>query len=121
VSVPSVIPVQPDAEAWVWSFLSSISGTTSWVDACTVDWPPWQYRYEFQIDCRARDRTTARARAMTACYIMLSLPDMPWPEGIVTYVQPTFGPAWFPDPDGAPRYTARYEVRAHPTDLIPYT
>jgi hypothetical protein len=119
VSAPSVVPVQPDVEAWVWSLLSSIGGTTSWIDASFIEWPPWQVRYEFQIDSRARDRVTARARAMTAYYIVLGLPDEPWPEGIVTYVQPTIGPSWFPDPDGAPRYTARYEVRVHPTDLIP--
>jgi hypothetical protein len=113
------VATQPDVEAHVWAQLRPIGGVRSWVDGSTMDYPPWQCRFEFQVDARASDRVLARERAWQACYVMLGLPDITWDDGVITYVQPTVGPSWFPDSDGPPRYTARYEVRCHPAGLVP--
>lgn len=113
------IAAHPNIESHVWAQLKPLGGVRSWVDATTIDYPPWQTRYEFQVDARGSDRGIARDRAWAACYVMLRLPEIPWDEGVITYVQPTIGPSWFPDGDGPPRYVARYEVRCHPAGFVP--
>jgi hypothetical protein len=51
--------------------------------------------------------------------IVCALPGVPWAEGVCSYVQPVEGPFWMADPDGGPRYCARYEIRAHPLPVVP--
>lgn len=115
----SVVPVQPDLEKLAWSALQPLSGVTSWTYALVTDFPPWQLRYGLQVDARASTKRSARDKAERARQIVLGLPDAAWPDGVITYVQPTDGPSWLPDDDGCPRYTARYEVRCHPSALVP--
>lgn len=106
--------VQPDLEAWVWSQISDLPGVTSFAYAAAQVWPGWVYTYSIQIDARAKRKTAARDRAETIRQRMNALPDVPWSEGSVCYVQPVEGPMWLPDDDGLPRYMTRYEVRVHP-------
>lgn len=106
--------VQPDLEAWVWAQLSHRKGLTSFAYAATQVWPGWIYAHFVQVDARAHRKQAARELAETARQILCALPDLDWPEGVVSYVQPVEGPAWLPDDDGLPRYTARYEIRVHP-------
>ncbi len=110
-----VIPVQPDLEAWVWSNVKHLSGVTSFAYTALTDWPGWQHRYGVQVDCRARRKKAARDLAEQVRQIILGLPEVAWSEGFITYCAVTEGPFWLPDdPDGTPRYTARYELRVHP-------
>lgn len=106
--------VQPDVEAFVWAQLSILHGVTSWTAGMLTDYPAWQIRHNIQVDSRSSNKKRARDRAFDAHYLMLGLPSLAWADGVITYVQATSGPQWMPDDDGAPRYTATYEVRAHP-------
>ena len=107
--------VQPDLEAWVWAQISDLPGVTSFAYSAAQLWPGWVYTYSIQIDARAKRKTLARDRAETIRQRMNALPDVPWHEGTVCFVQPVEGPSWLPDDDGQPRYTTRYEVRVHPS------
>lgn len=106
--------VQPDLEAFVWEQLGILHGITSWSAGALTDHPAWQSRHNIQVDSRSTSKKRARDRAYDAHYLMLGLPSVAWADGVITFVQPTSGPFWMPDDDGAPRYTATYEVRAHP-------
>jgi len=114
----TVIP-QPDLEAWVWSNVSHIPGVTTFAYAAFMGWPPWLVAYSVQADARAKTKQAARDRAETVRQIITGLGDVPWPDGVVAYVQGIEGPFWLPDPDGGPRYCARYEIRAHPAPSSP--
>jgi hypothetical protein len=114
VTSPAPIPAQPDLEAWVWAQLKGLAGVNSWSYQATQDWPGWIYRHFVQVDCRAKRKQAAHDLAEQARQIMMGLPDVPWAQGGVVYVQPVEGPFWLPDPDGLPRYVARYEIRVHP-------
>lgn len=109
--------VQPDAEAWVWSQLSGLGGVTMFSYAAAQHWPGWIYAHFLQVDARAKTKQAARDLAERCRQVMMSLPDAPWAEGALCFVEPVEGPFWFPDDDGAPRYTARYEIRVHPRRL----
>jgi len=114
-----VVAVQPDLEAFVWAQLKALHGVTSFAYTAIGDWPGWQYRYGIQVDARAQRKKAARDLAETCRQIICGLPDVPWDEGVITYVSVTEGPFWLPDdPDGTPRYCARYELRVHPRTLI---
>jgi hypothetical protein len=106
--------VQPDLEAWVWANVSHIPGVTTFAYAAFMGWPPWLVAYSVQADARAKTKQAARDRAETVRQIITALGDLAWPDGVVSYVQGIEGPFWLPDPDGGPRYCARYEIRAHP-------
>ena len=105
--------VQPDVEAWVWANVGG-PGITSFCYAVVNAWPNWNVAYSLQVDARAKTKQEARDLAEQVRQKMAGLPDVAWPDGWVSYVQPVEGPFWLPDPDGGPRYVARYEVRAHP-------
>src|SRR5262252_4128496 len=106
--------VQPDLEAWVWAHVNDLPGVTSFAYAAQTNWPPWLVAYSLQIDARGKTKQATRDTAEVVRQRMAALPDDPWPQGVVSYAQPVEGPFWMPDPDGGPRYVARYEIRAHP-------
>ena len=106
--------VQPDLEALVWEQIRGLGGMTSFAYAAIQLWPGWVYAHFVQVDARAPKKAAARDLAERARQIICALPDAPWPQGCVCYVQPVEGPAWLPDDDGSPRYMARYEIRVHP-------
>jgi hypothetical protein len=112
-----VIPViaQPDLEAWVWANVRAVPGVTSFTYAAQqLDSRGWMMAHSVQVDARLNRKAAARASAERVRQIMTGLADVPWPDGVISYVQPIEGPFWLPDPDGRPRYCARYEVRVHP-------
>ena len=109
--------VQPDLEAWVWANirdLQPLGELSSFAYAASQLWPGWVYAHFIQVDARHRRKEAARALAETIRQVIVALPDVPWPDGTICYVQPVEGPAWLPDDDGSPRYMARYEIRVHP-------
>ena len=115
MSITAAEVAQPDAEAHVVAQLAPLPGVTCFTYAAQRDWPGWLVAYSVQVDARAGTKSAACALAERARRAMAALPAAPWPEGVISYVQPLEGPFWLPDPeDGKPRYTARYEVRAHP-------
>ena len=112
----SPVVVQPDLDAHVWSQLKDIPGVTAFTYAATQqDRAGWIMAHFVQVDARLKRRGPARAAAERVRQVMTALGDVPWADGVVCYVQPVEGPFWLPDPDGFPRYVARYEVRVHPT------
>ena len=116
---PPVIVAQPDVEAWVWAQIRHIPGVTSFCYAAFMGWPPWLVAYSIQADARAKTKQAARDRAELVRQIITGLGSVPWPDGVVSYVQGIEGPFWLPDEDGGPRYVARYEIRAHPAPGSP--
>lgn len=111
---PPVI-AQPDLEAFVWQQVRVIPGTTSFTYAVVHnDHLPWVVAYSIQVDSRATTKEAAKDRSELVRQIMWGLPQVPWAEGVVCYMQAIEGPFWMPDPDGGPRYCARYDVRCHP-------
>jgi hypothetical protein len=106
--------VQPDLEAWVWANIRALGDVTSFAYAANQLWPGWVYVHYVQIDARHNRKQAARDLAERVRQVICGLPDVPWPDGTVCYVQPVEGPAWLPDDDGSPRYMARYEIRVHP-------
>lgn len=114
MSIPPVVMAQPDAEAWVWASLRHLPGVTCWCYAAAQLDPPWLWAVSVQVDARARTKKAARDLAEQARLIMAALPAAAWEDGSVADAEPVEGPFWLPDDDGAPRYTARYELRVHP-------
>jgi hypothetical protein len=115
MSVPVI--VQPDAEAWVIAQIRDLPGeVTAFTYAATqLDPAGWLFAHFVQVDARHRRKPAARDIAERARQRLVGLPAVPWPEGVVCYVQPVEGPFYLPDPeDGQPRYCARYEIRVHP-------
>lgn len=108
--------VQPDLEAWVWANLKDQRGVTSFAfTALQPDHTGWSWVYGIQVDARAARKKAARDLAETCRQRVLALAELAWSEGQITYVSVTEGPSWLPDdPDGAPRYTTRFEIRVHP-------
>jgi len=114
MTTPDMI-AQPDLEAWVWSHIGGLAGVTSFAYAAEqLGAPGWLYAHHIQVDARAARKQAARDLAEQVRRAMLALAVTPWPDGVVCYAQATEGPFWLPDPDGHPRYTARYEIRVHP-------
>jgi hypothetical protein len=114
VSAPAPVIVQPDLEAHVYDALKELPGVDSFAYAATPSWPGWIMAHFVQVDARAKRKAAARDLAEQARQVIAALPDRPWAEGDVCYVQGVEGPFWLPDDDGSPRYVARYEVRVHP-------
>jgi hypothetical protein len=107
--------IQPDLEAHVWAQLGGLKGVTSFGYAAVQQDPlGWIYAHFVQVDARHSTKQAARELAEQCRQILVALPAVPWDAGVVCYVQPVEGPAWLPDDDGSPRYTARYEIRVHP-------
>jgi len=109
-----VIDAQPDLEGWVYSQLASLPGVTSFCYSVVWGWPIWLASYFLQVDARGSTKQQARDRAEQARVIVCGLPQVVWPDGVVSYAQPVDGPFWLPDSDAGPRYAARYEIKAHP-------
>jgi hypothetical protein len=113
MTVPVV--VQPDLEAHVWAQLRDLKGVTSFgYAAIQQDSLGWIMAHFVQVDARHKTKQAARDLAEQVRQILVALPGVPWSDGAVCYAQPVEGPAWLPDDDGSPRYTARYEIRVHP-------
>lgn len=111
----TVIVSQPDIEAHVWAQIRHLKGVTSFgYAAVQLDRLGWLMAHFVQVDARHRDKQAARDLAEQVRQLVVALPDALWETGHVAYVQPVEGPAWLPDDDGSPRYTARYEIRVHP-------
>jgi hypothetical protein len=111
--------VQPDLEAWVRGHINHIPGVTSYVYAATQqNGAGWVYAHFVQVDVRDAVRQAARDMAEQVRQTILALPDVPWDEGTICYVQAVEGPAWFQTEDGPPRYMARYEIRVHPRRTV---
>jgi len=105
----------PDLEAHLWAQLGGLKGVTSFAYAAQPwDRAGWVYAQFVQVDARHKTKQAARDLAEQVRQLVMGLPEIPWARGCVCYVQAVEGPAWLPDDDGAPRYTARYEVRVHP-------
>jgi hypothetical protein len=118
MTTPATI-VQPDLEAWVWAQIGGLAGVTSFVYAAAQHWPGWVYEWHVQVDARSARKSAARDLAEHVRQLVLGLPEVAWSDGVVCYVQPTEGPFYLPDPDGHPRYCARYEIRSHPQGIPP--
>jgi hypothetical protein len=117
VTAPTII--QPDLEAHLWAHVKR-PGVTTFCYTATRDHAGWLVAYFIQADARAKTKQAARDLAELVLRDITALPGVPWPEGVVTFVQPVEGPFWLPDPeDGGPRYCARYEIRAHPARVVP--
>ena len=105
----------PDLEAHLWAQLGGLKGVTSFAYAAQPwDRAGWVYAQFVQVDARHKTKQAARDLAELVRQRLVALPGVPWPDGAVCYLQPVEGPAWLPDDDGSPRYTARYEIRVHP-------
>jgi hypothetical protein len=113
------VVVMPDVEAWVWANISHLPGVTSFTYAAVTGWPHWLVAYSVQVDARAKTKKAARDLAEQVRQIICALPGVAWPDGALSYAQPVDGPFWLADPDGGPRYCARYELRAHPLRAVP--
>jgi hypothetical protein len=118
ITQPTVQP-QPDFEAFLWSQIKTLPGVQSFTYAVVHDWIGWLLAYSVQVDARADSKQAAWATAEQARQIILKLPSAAWPQGVVSFVQPVEGPFWLPDPNGAPRYCARYQIRVHPSHAVP--
>jgi hypothetical protein len=113
------VVVMPDVEAWVWANIRQLPGVTSFTYSVQHGWPHWLVAHFLQIDARAKSKQAASDLAEQVRQIVCALPGVPWAEGVCSYVQPVEGPFWMADPDGGPRYCARYEIRAHPLPVVP--
>jgi hypothetical protein len=113
---PALDYPRPDMELLVWETVAPLGGTQSWSYSATEGDPPgWLSTTYVQVDCRAGSRHDANARADAARQAICALPwAESWPHGRVCRVVVEEGPFWLPDPDGAPRYVARYAITAHP-------
>ena len=119
MTAPVLAYAAPDTEAFVWAQVSSIPGVTSFTYSVTHDWIGWLITYNIQIDARRETKQAAWEAAELVRQTILKLPSVPWADGVVSFVQPVEGPFWLPDPNGAPRYCARYEIRVHPSHPVP--
>jgi len=114
------VPAQPDLEAFVWRQLEHLAGVTCFsVAAVPMPLVPWQVAHTIQIDARAKPKASAWDRAEEARRIVWALPEVPWPQGVISYVQVEEGPFWAPDDDGSPRYVMRAQIRVHPVPSGP--
>jgi hypothetical protein len=106
---------QPDLEAWVWANIKGFDGVTSFAYTSLEDVRGWQWIWGIQVDVRGKQKASTSRTMELVRQELLTLPDVYWSEGMITYAQITEGPFWNPDVnDGAPRYTLRIEYRAHP-------
>lgn len=106
---------QPDLESWAIANTRDLPGLTLFAySSAQLDPAGWLFAHFLQVDVRRDRKPAARDVAERARQRLVELASIPWAEGTVCYVQPVEGPFYLPDPDGQPRYTARYEVRVHP-------
>jgi hypothetical protein len=107
---------RPSVELAVRHAVRDLGGTVTWCYAAADRQPRgWLAAVDVQVDVRANSKSTAWRRA-DACRRAVSL--LPWaaqPHGVIASVDVTDGPFWLPDPDGRPRYVARYAILTHPS------
>jgi hypothetical protein len=113
---PALEYPRPDVEALVWKTVRDLGSITSWAyTALSLPAPAgWLSAVSVQVDARGNSKAATYARADRARRRVQALVEVDWPDGVVSSVEVVEGPFWNPDVDGAPRYTARYEVRVHP-------
>lgn len=107
---------RPSVELAVRHAVRNLGGTVTWCYAAADRQPRgWLAAVDVQVDVRANSKSTAWRRA-DACRRAVSV--LPWaaqPHGVIASVDVTDGPLWLPDPDGRPRYVARYAILTHPS------
>ena len=114
---PALDYPRPALEAFVYRTLRvQVPGVSSWCYAAFQRPSPtgWLTEFSIQVDTRGTNKTAADARADNARRLICSLPWASWPGGVISSVDVIEAPFWLPDPDGAPRFVARYAVRVHP-------
>ena len=113
---PAIDYDRPDVEALVWSEVRDLAPVTSFAYTAVPLPAPigWHVAVSMQVDVRGPTKQATYRRAVEARRRLLNLPFVDWADGVVTAVNLIEDAWWNPDPDGKPRYTARYEVRAHP-------
>lgn len=113
---PAIEYPRPDVEALVWATVRDITSITTWAFTAVALPAPtgWLVAVSVQVDVRGPTKAAAYGRAVEARRRLLGLPWASWADGVVSRVDIVEAAWWNPDPDGHPRYTARYEVRAHP-------
>jgi len=106
----------PDMESHVYGMLAPLGGVTvHQYDGASI-YPGRADVCNLQVDVRASSKKRARDRAYTARDLVLDLETTDWVGQplVVLAVDTVQGPAWLPEPDGAPRYVFRVAVRVHP-------
>jgi hypothetical protein len=112
---PALVVPRPNVEEHVHSILRPLGGIQVWAYAVQdLDPAGWLVAASIQVDVRASSATASYRRADQARRVVCSLPLFPWAEGQVNRVDVVDGPFWLPDPDGRPRYVARYRLVFHP-------
>jgi hypothetical protein len=113
---PVLAFARPSVELAVRHAVRPLGGTVTWCYAAADRQPRgWLAAVDVQVDTRANSKSTAWRRA-DACRRAVSL--LPWAvtsHGVIASVDVTDGPFWLPDPDGRPRYVARFAIHAHPS------
>jgi hypothetical protein len=126
---PALHYSRPDVEALVWATVADLEVAggrctiTVWAYMAVPLPAPtgWLTAESVQVDVWGPGLTKAatRERADIARRRLLALPWLDWPGGVVSRVDVLESPWWNPGPEtDRPRYTARYEVRAHPRPAI---
>jgi hypothetical protein len=113
---PALAIERPDIERRVHAVIKPLTGTQVWCYALTEGDPSgWLTVASIQVDIRATGKAIAWRRADHARRLISAMPwAHDWADGVVCAVDTIDGPYWLPDPNGAPRYTARYRVVFHP-------
>jgi hypothetical protein len=112
---PALFRPRPDVEAIVHAVLRPLTGVTVWSYAAEELAPRgWLHQVEVQVDVRASTKERSWQRADMCRRAVCALPWQRVNGGVIVAVDVVDGPSWLPDPDGRPRYTARYALRCHP-------
>jgi hypothetical protein len=107
---------RPAVELAVRDAVRNYGGTVTWCYAAQDAQPRgWLAEVSVQVDVHAGSKSTAWRRADACRRSVLLLPWRGQPWGVMATVEVTDGPLWLPEPDGQPRYVARYVVRCHPS------
>jgi hypothetical protein len=117
---PAVTYDRPDVEALVWQTIKDLKPNGKGLNSFMFTAVPlpsplgWLVANSIQVDVRDRNKASAYVLAIKARNRILALPSTVWADGVVSSVTILEDAFWNPDPDGTPRYTARYVIDAHP-------
>jgi len=103
----------PDVEALLLARLAPLGGIKLFAYESVPMMHALGERTSIQVDVRASSKQRARDRAYVARDSMLAMPGEDFTEAVVNWVEIESGPAWLPDPDGAPRYVLRATLHYH--------